>query len=269
MNIKHLAAKILTPGLKRFSNLHKGETCYIFGDGPSIKWFDISLFNDYPSICCGMLPFHNDFDKLNIQYCTNIEPWLFVPKLVQPKILHGFRPMAAEYIKFIKRSPDKHFFVSLSNFFSLSGNNVNYVFRRLPKIRNRTDEMLSHFDLFGGSFYAALTLAYYLGFSKIYLVGFDAWTIQPARNMRFYELGEGEISHNTNLATDFLEIIKKEADIYTISYDGESRNVKNISYQNYTGKPPIFKENHEIMDDYYLKIMASYPGYKIYPDSPR
>lgn len=194
MNFKHLAAKIFTPGLKKFSNLHKGETCYIFGDGPSIKWFDITLFNDHPSICCGMLPFHRDFHSLNIKYCTNIEPWLFVPKLFQPKKLHGFIPMAVEYARFIERSPDKEFFVSLTNFFSLSGENINYVFRGLPQNRNQTDEALSHFDLFGGSFHASLSLAYYLGFSKIYLVGFDAWTIQPARNMRFYELGKGDLS---------------------------------------------------------------------------
>jgi len=268
MSIKHLAAKILTPGLRRFSNLHKGESCYVFGDGPSIKWFDLSLFNDRPSICCGLIPFHNDFHKLNVKYFTMVEPWLFVPKLFQPKILHELRPIAEEYKRFVKRSPDKEFFVSLSNIFSLSGKNINYVFRGLPKNRNRTDELLGQFDLFAGSFHASLTLAYYLGFSKIYLIGFDAWTIQPARTSRWYELGEGRFFEATNFATEFLEILKKEADIYTISFDGQSRNVKNISYQSYTGKSPNFKENHELTDDYHLKLLASYTGYEIYPNSP-
>ena len=138
----------------------------------------------------------------------------------------------------------------------------------MPEIRNQTDKLLSQFDLFGGSFHASLSIAYYLGFSKIYLVGFDAWTIQPARTLRWYELGEGLFFEPTNFATEFLEIIKREVDLYTISYDGDSCNVKNISYQNYTNKDPAFKENHELIDDYYMNILASCPGYKIYPDSP-
>jgi hypothetical protein len=267
MKIKHLATKVLASGWKKFSNRHKGESCYIFGDGPSIKWFDLSLFNDLPAICCGLLPFHNDFNKLNVKYMTMVEPWLFVPKPIQPKRLHDFIPMVAEYKKFIKRSPEIEFFVNLSNILSLAGNNINYVFRGLPEHRNETDVLLGNFDLFAGSFHASLTIAYYLGFSKIYLLGFDAWTIQPARTLRWYELGEGQFFEATNFATEFLDILKRESDIFTISIDGESKNVKNISYQRYTGKMPVFKENNEIVDAYYLNILASYPNYNIFPIS--
>jgi hypothetical protein len=267
VNFKHLAAKLFTPGLKRFSNLHKGETCYIFGDGPSIKWFDLTLFNEHPAICCGMIPFHKDFHKLNVKYITLVEPWVFTPKLFQPKILHDLRHIAAEYKIFVKNTSDKEFFVSLSNRFSLSATNINYVYRGLPEIRNRTDELLSQFDLFAGSFHASLSLAYYLGFSKIYLVGFDAWTIQPARTMRWYELGEGQFFEPTNFATYFLKILKQEMDICTISLDGQSSNVTNINYEKHTERAPVFKENHELLDDRYLKILASCPEYRIYPSS--
>ena len=27
--------------INKFHNIHEGETCYIFGDGPSIKYFDL------------------------------------------------------------------------------------------------------------------------------------------------------------------------------------------------------------------------------------
>ncbi len=251
-------------GIEKFRNIHKGETCYIFGDGPSIKWFDLSQFSDYVAICCGILPFHKDFNKLNIKYMTLVEPWFFVPKIFQPKIIHEFKILAAEYKKLIKRSLDKEFFIHLSNIFSLSGENVNYVFRGLPKNINRTDELLGQFDLFDGSFRAALALAYYFGFSKIYLVGFDAWTIQPARNGHWYEFGEGVFFEATNFDTDFLEIIKREADVYTISMDDESKNVKNINYDTFTGKPPEFKENYELLDAHYLNVLATFPEYRIF-----
>jgi hypothetical protein len=265
MTLKELAGTFLTPGLRRFSNIHKGETCYIFGNGPSIKWFDLSLFSDHPALCCGMIPFHRDFDKLDVRYVTIVEPWAFVPKLVQPKILHDFRTVLDELRRFIESRRDKEFFVNLSNRPWLWGKNIHYVFRGLPWRRNPTDELLGRFDVFGGSFHASLALAYYFGFSKIYLVGFDAWTIQPARNIRFYELGEGTVSPVADLATEFLGVIKRQADIYTISYDGTSENVESVSYESYTGHAPRYQENYELMDERYLRILASYPLHNIYP----
>ncbi len=266
MNLKKNTKKILTSGLKRFSNIHEGETCYIFGDGPSVKWFDLTLLSEHPAICCGKMPFHKDFSKLDVRYVTLVEPWFFVPKLFQPKRLREFEEIAAEYTDFIKRTPDKEFFVNLSNRFSLTENNINYVYRGFPESRNRTDDLLSRFDLFSGSFHATLSLAYYMGFKKIYLVGFDAWTIQPSRTTRWYELGEGDFFDATNFATDFLDILKLECEIYTISKDGESRNVKNISYESYTGEIPEYKENFELLEQRHLDILATYPGYHIFQD---
>ncbi len=264
MNFEKNTTRIFTSGLRKFSNIHEGETCYIFGDGPSVKWFDLTLLSDHPALCCGKMPFHKDFNKLDVRYVTLVEPWFFVPKLFQPKWLREFEEIAAEYTSFIKRTPDKEFFVNLSNRFSLTGNNINYVYRGFPESRNRTDELLSRFDLFSGSFHASLTLAYYMGFTKIYLVGFDAWTIQPARTLRWYELGEGEFFEATNFATEFLDVLKSEVDIYSISVDGQSRNTTCVSYENHTGKPPMFKENHELIDEYYLRVLATWPEYQIF-----
>ena len=44
-----------------------------------------------------MIPFHKDFDKLDVRYVAIVEPWLFVPKFLQPGILHCLRQVAAEY----------------------------------------------------------------------------------------------------------------------------------------------------------------------------
>lgn len=265
MNISQLMTKYFTGGLKRFSNLHHGESCYIFGDGPSIKWFDLSRLGDLPAICCGMLPFHRDFQHVNARYFTMVEPWLFVPRMFQPRFLHNLRTIAAEYRKFVVSSPDKQFFINLSNRLWLSGANVHYVYRGLPECRNRTDELLARFDLFGGSFHASLALAYYLGFRKIYLAGFDAWTIQPSRTLHWYELGEGEFFEATNLAVDFLDTLKPEVDIYTLAVDGSSRNVKSISYLSHTGEAPRFRENHQLVERHYLEVLATYPDYNIFP----
>jgi hypothetical protein len=263
MNPRQIVTDVLTDHLKKFSNRHEGETCYIFGDGPSIKWFDFSEFGNHPAICCGMIPFHKDFDKLDVRYILLVEPWVFVPNIFQPKILHCLRLIAAEYKNRIASLPDKEFFVSLSNRLSLSGKNINYVYRRLPNPRNEIDRRLNQLECFGGSFHASLSLAYYMGFKKIYLVGFDGWTIQPARALRWYELGEGEFFQSTNYATEFLDILKMDLDIYTISYEGQSCNVKNISYETYSGKVPVFRENYSLLSEHYLKVLATCSEYKV------
>ena len=103
---------------------------------------------------------------------------------------------------------------------------------------------------------------------NVYLVGFDAWTIQPSRALRWYELGEGEVYNSNNFAFEYLDVLKREMDIYTISKDGESCNVKNISYLSYTGNKPVFKENYELLSKDILNALASVTetGYKIFPN---
>ena len=266
MNWKNLVINLFTTRLQRFQNIHKGDTCYIFGDGPSIKWFDLKQFNNHPAICCGQIPFHKDFKKIDVRYAMMVEPWLFMPKLMQPNLpkFHQFTEMTEEYRSFIINNEEIEFFVSLSNRYGLLGKNVNYVYKGFPKTSSEIDFRLKNYDLFAGSFHSVLSLAYYMGFSKIYLVGFDAWTVQPSRTMRWYELGEGRFYKTTNFAQDFLEILKSHIDIYTISLSGDSCNVKNISYKDFTGKIPEYKENHELMTPEHLSKLAKCTSYNIF-----
>ena len=38
------SSKFLTKKILQLKNTHKGQSCYIFGDGISIKWFNLSAF---------------------------------------------------------------------------------------------------------------------------------------------------------------------------------------------------------------------------------
>ncbi len=256
--------------LEKFRGIHKGESCYIFGDGISIKWFDLTSFGNLPAICVGLLPFHKDFNQLDVRYCAMIEPWLFVPKYfrpINPKITQ-YRMISKEYESVIKNHPEKQFIVHLSNCLSLSGENVNYIFRKLPKSGNKTDDLLQNYECFRGSFDTSLMLAYFLGFKKIYLVGFDSWTLQlpRARGNHWYNIGQGVFFEPTDFATELLDALRTEVDINTISYDRQSKNVNCISYEAFTGKPPVFKENYELLSEYHLKVLATYPGNIIFPE---
>ncbi len=265
--IKFFVSNLVARKSKRFRGLHSGESCYIFGDGPSVKWFDLSSFSDLPSICCNFMPFHKDFDKLDVRYCTIIEPYAFVPKLFHPRDrdVTGASEILREYRTVIKGNSKIEFFVSASNFPFLLGKNVNYMFREWPENRNKTDDLLRQLDCFNGTFHAVLSLAYYMGFKKIYLIGFDAWTIQPARTLHWYELGNGELFEATNFATDFLSVLANEVDIYTVTNNGHSKNVKGISYETFTGKSPVFRENFELLTEQNLKLLATCPIFNVFP----
>ncbi len=266
--IKKFLANQLAQKSRKLAGLHEGETCYIFGDGPSIKWFDLECFADHPAICCNLFPFHKDFDRLDVRYCTMIEPWIFSPNWLQPNLpsVTDFRVVSKAYKSIINSYPNKKFFVHFTNYFSIACKNVNVLFGGLPKSLSKTNKLLRKQDCFGGSFHAALTLAYYMGFKKIYLVGFDGWVLQPARAMHWYELGEGVFFEPMNYATEFLSTLQEDVEIIAIACDGISQNVQYISYESYSGKHPEYKENYELLSDRSLGILASYPGFKILPD---
>ena len=251
--------------LNKYKDIHKGETCYIFGDGPSIKWFDLAEFGDHIGISCGSIPFHNDFKSLNVKYHALVEPWFYCPSWMQPhQYLKDYKILSNTHRNLMFQHKNIEFFINLSNFPWALGSNITYVHRKLITKNSKIHKVKEINDPFIGSFHATLSLAYLMGFSKVYLIGFDAWTIQPSRTLRWYELGEGEFFKATNFADNFLNFIKKDIDVYTISKDGNSCNVKNIDYKEYTNKDPVFKENYQILSKNYLRILDSFPEYRIF-----
>lgn len=264
--VNDIFAKKILDKIKKYKDLHRGETCYLFGDGPSIKWFDLAQFGDHCGICCGLLPFHKDFNKLDVKYCLMVEPWLFSKVFGQRQAIVNHRAITNQYKKIIAERKDIDFFLHLSSYLDVREANVSYIFRHPPKGVEVLDSLAKTIDLFGGSFHASISLASYLGFSKVFLVGFDAWTIQPARNLHWYELGKGLFFKPTNFATEFLNALKPQLDICTILMDGQSKNVDYISYATYTKKISVFRENHEIIDSHYLNVLATHPEYRIYPE---
>tara|TARA_Y100000591_G_C21852320_1_gene712508 strand:+ start:4558 stop:5373 length:816 start_codon:yes stop_codon:yes gene_type:complete len=263
---------IFLNGTVNFKNVHEGEECYIFGNGPSIKWFDLKAFSDRPSIVTGQLYYHKDFDYLNVLYCAMIEPWFFSHKLLrtllanpeQSRMIDNYRMVIKDYKNFIKKNVDIHFFINISNLASIRKKNVHYLHNSIQLIWNHTDEKIFNKLPFSGSFHTALFIAYFLGFKKVFLVGFDAMTLTPTKNIRFYEYGKGVPGTNRPLNDPLLKIFMNEMYISTVSFNKDVVNVKPVLYEELVGEKIKYKENFEIVDKKYLDIMNSCEGYKIY-----
>ena len=128
-----LFAKPILSKIHKYKDIHKGESCYLIGGGVSLKWFDLSAFSGKTTISVALLPFHNDFDKLNVRYCALPEPWWFYPFQKTTMSPKGYikNTLQIAYRECIKNNPDKEFFINLSNYPVLWDRNIIYLFRGL------------------------------------------------------------------------------------------------------------------------------------------
>jgi hypothetical protein len=163
----------------------------------------------------------------------------------------------------IDRNPDIEFFLSLSNYPTLRCPNITYTFKDLYDDRLPPDFITRRINAFHGSLRTSILLAIYMGFDHCYLVGFD-YTHVPSRSWHWHEKGQGVFHPQVDYNKDFFEIAKEFIDITTITLDGTSDFINAVTYKEHTGRDPVYRENTELIDERYLKVLATWPGYSIY-----
>jgi hypothetical protein len=257
------SARQILKRIEYFKNIHRGESCYLFGDGISIKYFDLHKFTDKISIPCGFLLFHNDFNALNAPYSMLIEPYYFYPfcrysrnkKIILNKIQKQYR-------KEINKRSDINFFINLSNYPVLLNKNITYLHSDIPDKSLDADYISNKFNCYEGSLRAQILIAIYMGFDEVFLVGHD-YTHSPAKSHHWYEKGYGVTTPMKDFSGEFLNYAKNFIKITTVTIDGESENLDYVKYNDYCGVKPLFKENTEILKPIYLDALAS-QHYNIY-----
>lgn len=271
---KKLIIKFFDPILKRIyllKNLHAGESCYIFGDGVSIKWFDLNFFSDKPSFALNKILFHNEAKYLNIKYNLLLEPYYFYPyhwdrdkatvKITGKKFFKN--DIQKKLKEIIRKNQNIIFFTSLSNYPVLRETNVYYLY----KIINDTncdflkECYFNNQNIFDGSFRCATALAIYMGFKEIVFIGCD-YTHKESRSHHWYEKGQGIINENFEYEKIFLNIANKYAKLLTITVDGKSSFLPAQTYYQFTGKEPKFRENYDLMDKEMLDVLSKNPWYQ-------
>jgi hypothetical protein len=102
-----------------------------------------------------------------------------------------------------------------------------------------------------------------MGFSKVYLVGFD-YTHTPSRSSHWFEKGKGCDQEIENYNEDFFFIARQFIEIVTVTLEGKSNILPSITYNELTGKNPEYRENDQLVEKNTLKILSTFPGFKIY-----
>lgn len=266
--LKDLMLQACQPELAKihqYKDIHKGESCYLIGDGISLKWFDLEEFSNKISIATSLIPFHKEFCVLNTKYLMLMEPFWFYPAF-WTKNITGSSSMpyiSKAYREVIKKNLDKQFFLNLSNYPVLRSKNLTYMFRDIKDDRLPANFITRRINAFHGSLRSSILLAIYMGFDHCYLVGCDYASV-PVRIRHWYEKGQGEFYGGIpDYQKDFFEIAKEFIDITTITLDGTSDTINTMTYKEHTGRDPIYRENTELVDERYLKVLSTWPNYSL------
>lgn len=141
--------------LRKFKDIHKGETCIIIGNGPSLKAAPLELLKKYPSFGANKIFLLNDGSQHEggyiPTYYTVIDQYMI--HSCTPRLMAGYAPQEI----FIRRG------------FPVPGSNqINCVVEAgfSTDINDRV--------VMGGTVtFANLQIAYYMGFTIALLVGVD------------------------------------------------------------------------------------------------
>jgi hypothetical protein len=263
--IGHLARPLLSK-VHPYKDKHKGDSCYLMGDGVSVKWFDVGAFSDKLSITSNFFVFHKKYAELRAAYAVLPESFWFFPR--QWTVEHPRRnisnPLQMLYRQeVIDRYTEKTFFLNLTNCLTVGRKkNVVYTYADLYDDRLPENFISRQIDCFSGSLRFSILLAIYMGFDHVFLVGHD-YTHEPSRSLHWYEKGKGIFESQQSYNRAFFKIATEFVDITTITLDGTSDLVDSVTYKQHTGREPKYVENTELAEARYLKALSSWPGYNI------
>ncbi len=250
-----------------FKGVHKGKSCYIFGNGISLKNMDLRKFDDRISIGCGFIHLHREVGAINLKYCSELHPFYYYPFWTSPYTGSREKNLLGHLSRrSLRNHRNLQFFCNLSNYFGLRGDNVHYLHHfgsRAPSLDRC--ELDGSFSFMKNALYGMIGMAIYMGFESAMLVGCD-YTHSPMRSLHFYEKGEGVVTPGKNyFERDFFELVKHRIDITTITMAGAGSDVlKHVEYRDHVGENAVFRENTEIVRKEDLDVLAASRIYKIY-----
>ena len=221
-----------------FFNLHRGEECYLFGNGASIKYFDLSKFSDKISFGCNSLHIHKDILDLDMRYYVQMAPLEYSNywRGVKTGLHIEKNPYYNNVHEFARDNKTCDVFTHISNYpFTKKYDKFHYVHNfKKHKLSLDTLNFSSSSSFAKGGLVTMIGLAMHMGFKKIYLVGCDYW-FTPRGQGHFYSLMNHQDGGNDFIYEDLMKIISDEVEIVVVTRNGSKSVVNYIEYSELTG----------------------------------
>ena len=141
--------------LLKFRNIHKGESCFIIGNGPSINKMDLSSLRNHHTF--GLNKIYLIFDKvdLNLSYHVSVNPLVIEQSIKEFKSLLCPSFLSYRYAKNNFKNSDNIHYLLTANLCTFQPNLTQGVYEGYTVT------------------YVAMQIAFYMGFSKVFLIGVD------------------------------------------------------------------------------------------------
>jgi hypothetical protein len=241
----------------QFKNRHQGETCYIVGNGASIKNMELGAFSDHVAIGLNMLCLHQEYRALDLRYHVFAEPLILYPYVKNP-YTGRYQPnvFGALFREAFSQHPDVALFTSLSNVLGHRFRRVFYLYHfGQREVRREICDIAGAFSFMWGSLYAGIGLAINMGFSKAVLVGCD-YAFSPRAEGHFYAAGPPVRSDRyDNMYARLFDEAAGSIDLSLVTDVGESRWLPSRTYSDYTGRPLRYRENTELICADYINML--------------
>lgn len=249
--------KMLVLRNKQFKNSHAGETCFIFANGASLKYYDISKLPKYPVIACTYSLIDKRMQSLNVQYMVITEHYILYPSLYNdyPFVMKFQKNRIKKiFADIVAKNQNIQFFVNLTNFYSsiCRNKNVNY-FHHLGDKTSNSYDLGGRFASCGGALDIMLGMAKYFGFSKAILVGCDYLGSPPVMG-HFYADSEPFVGTYMVEYCARIKAVADGIDVLVILPQGvSSPDFRYSSYEEYFGLEKKYMKNDQIVDLKYLE----------------
>lgn len=241
-----------------FKDIHKGETCFIFGNGGSLMFYDFSAIpRDIAVIGCNFGLLDSRLRHLNLKYYIWPDSYTLYPVVYNDyldTLQLNYMPKLIR--KFISSSPAVTFFTSITNSFAFLKKpaNVRY-WHHFGQADSSSVDLAGVFSTCTCALDQMIGIARYMGFSKALLLGCD-YLGTPKMEGHFYANKEPVFGKDD---PEYGERVKKsvgDLDIQMICPKGVSSQVfPSVQFEEYFRAHEVYQTNREIIDEDYVKVL--------------
>lgn len=239
----------------KIKGIHAGETCLVFGNGASLKYYDFSNIPNLPSISTAYAFADMRMHKINKKY------WVIPDSYVLYPLIFNRSKLKRNYLlpilrKIALNTPETTLVTSITHFYSFFPKVKNLIyFHHFGKKNDKTNDLAGDFSVCDGSLDIMLGLAKYLGFSKVILLGCD-YLGSPKLEGHFY--GDSLPVYGPD-DPDYVSRIERVAhglDILVILKEGSScKSFKSATFKECFGASECYQSNAEIINQELLVLM--------------